>query len=61
VIKKLRERGGHSPRWAAEPEKIKNNKGYKQEKKKCMKKNLRNLYVSPNIISATILRKSTDE
>jgi hypothetical protein len=25
VIKKLRERGGHSPRWAAEPERIINN------------------------------------
>jgi hypothetical protein len=25
VIKKPRERGGHSPRWAAEPEKINNN------------------------------------
>jgi hypothetical protein len=24
-IKKLRERGGHSPRWAAEPEKLNNN------------------------------------
>jgi hypothetical protein len=26
VITKPRERGGHSPRWAAEPEKIKKNK-----------------------------------
>jgi hypothetical protein len=34
VIKKLRERGGHSPRWAAEQEKIKNNKGDKLEKEK---------------------------
>jgi hypothetical protein len=25
MIKKSRERGGHSPRWAAEPEKINNN------------------------------------
>jgi hypothetical protein len=26
VIKKPRKRGGHSPRWAAEPEKINSNK-----------------------------------
>jgi hypothetical protein len=26
VIKKPRKRGGHSPRWAAKPEKIKSNK-----------------------------------